>query len=253
MESMVSAQFFSTMDLKSGFWQVKMLEKSQQYTAFTVGSMGVYEFLWMPYRLCNTPATFQWLMQNCLGELNLMYTFIYLDDVIIFSWTEEEHLLWLWAVSIRFWEHGLKLKPSKCHFLWEEIAFLGHKVSAEGMKPEDDGLKGIVEMAPLGNYTEVRRFLGATRFFRHFIKNYTHIVKPLHDLLEGEASKFKTQPVELPPEALEAFNTLKMKCMMALVLAFADFEKLFFLETDASSYGLGAMLSQKQPDGKFTQ
>ena len=80
MESMVGTQFFSTMDLKLGFWQVKMAKDSQQYTAFTVGSMGVYEFLRMPYGLCNTPVTFQRLMQNCLGELNLTYALIYLDD-----------------------------------------------------------------------------------------------------------------------------------------------------------------------------
>ena len=92
MESMVGARFFSTMDLKSGFWQVKMAKDSQQYTAFTVGSMGVYEFLRMLYGLCNAPATFQRLMQNCLGELNLTYTLIYLDDVIVFSRTKEEHL-----------------------------------------------------------------------------------------------------------------------------------------------------------------
>ena len=119
------------------------------------------------------------------------------------------------------------------------------------MKQGDDGLKGIAEMAPPANYTEIRRFLGATRFFRRFIKNYTRIAKPLNDLLEGEASKWKTQPVDLPPEAKEAFDILKMKCMMALVLAFADFEKPFLLETDASSLGLGAVLSQKQDDGKF--
>ena len=95
---MVRARFFSTMDLKSGFWQVKMAEKSQQYTAFTVGSMGIFEFLRMLYGLCNTPATFQQLMQNCLGELNLMYALIYLDDVIVFSRTEEEHLTQLQAV-----------------------------------------------------------------------------------------------------------------------------------------------------------
>ena len=143
MESMVGAQFFSTMDLKSRFWQVKMSEKSQQYTAFTIGSMGIFEFLWMPYGLCKAPATFQRLMQNCLGELNLTYALIYLDDVIVFSQTEEEHLTWLQAVFEHFREHGLKLKPSKCHFLWKEIAFLGHKVSEEGMKPGDEGLKSI--------------------------------------------------------------------------------------------------------------
>ena len=92
MESMVGARYSSCMDLKSGFWQVKMLEKARQYTAFTVGSMGMYEFLRMPYGLCNAPATFQRPTQNCLGELNLTYTLIYLDDVIVYSRTEEEHL-----------------------------------------------------------------------------------------------------------------------------------------------------------------
>ena len=95
---MVGAWFFSTMDLKSRFWQVKMAEKSRQYTAFTVGSMGIFKFFRMPYRLCNALATFQRLMQNCLGELNLTYALIYLDDVIIFSRTEEEHLFRLRAV-----------------------------------------------------------------------------------------------------------------------------------------------------------
>ena len=148
MQSMVRARFFSTMDLKYRFWQVKMLEKSRQYTAFTVGSMRIFEFLRMLYSLCNAPATFQQLMQNCLGELNLTYALIYLDDVIVFSRTEEDHLTQFQAVFKRFQEHGLKLKPSKCHFLQKEITFLGHRVLEEGMKPGDEGLKGIAEMAP---------------------------------------------------------------------------------------------------------
>ena len=92
METMVGARIFSCMDLKSGFWQVKMAEESRQYTAFTVGSLGVYEFLQMPFGLCNAPATFQRLMQNCLGELNLTYALVYLDDVVVFSDTKKEHL-----------------------------------------------------------------------------------------------------------------------------------------------------------------
>ena len=116
MESMVGTQFFSTMDQKLALWQVKMAKDSQQYTAFTVGSMGVYEFLRMPYGLCNAQVTFQRLMQNCLGELNLTYALIYLDDMIVFSWTAEEHLHHLQVVFTHFLEHGLKLKPSKCSF-----------------------------------------------------------------------------------------------------------------------------------------
>ena len=185
MESMVGTRFFSTMDLKSGFWQVKMAKDSQQYTAFTVGSMGVYEFLRMPYGLCNALATFQRLMRNCLGELNLTYALIYLDDVIVFSQTEEEHLHRLRVVFAHFLEHRLKLKPSKCHFLQDEITFLGHEISAEGMKPGMANLKAIAEMAPPKMYTEIWRFTGMTGFFRQFIKGYSKIAKPLNDLLEG--------------------------------------------------------------------
>ena len=217
MESLVRARFFSTMDLKSGFWQVKTLEKSWQYTAFTIGSMGIFEFLRMPYSLCNALATFQRLMQNCLGELNLTYALIYLDDVIVFSQTEEDHLTRLQVVFERFREHSLKLKPSKCHFLCKEITFLGHKVSEEGMKPREEGLRSIAEMAPPRNYTKIWRFLGTTGFFRRFIKNYARIARPLNDLLEGEASKWKAQPVDLTPEAVEAFDLLKTKCVTALV------------------------------------
>ena len=142
-----------------------MSEKARQYTAFTVGSMGVYEFLRMPYGLCNTPAMFQRLMQNCLGELNLTYALIYLDDVIVYSRTEEEHLTRLRAMFERFLESGLKLKPSKCNFFHTEINYLGHTVSAKGMESGVDGIKAITEMAPPRTYTGIRQFLGATGYF----------------------------------------------------------------------------------------
>ena len=192
MESMVGARFFSSMDLKSGFWQVQMSEKSRQYTAFTVGSLGMYVFLLMPYGLCNAPAMFQRLMQNCLGELNLTYALVYLDDVIVYSKKEEDHLHRLQAVFKHFHEHGLKLKPLKCSFLRKQITFLGHEISTDGMKPGTLNLEGIAEMAPPANYTEVRCFLGMTGFFRRFIKNYARIAKPLNDILKGEASKMKS-------------------------------------------------------------
>ena len=168
MEAMVEARHFSCVDLKSGFWQVKMNEESRQYTAFTVGSLGVYEFLRMPFGLCNAPATFQCLMQNTLGKLNLTYALIYLDDVIIFSKTKEEHLIRLRAVLERFQENGLKLKPSKCQFFRTEITYLGHQVSKDGMSPSQDNLRGIAEMAPPTTYTGIREFTGATGILSTF-------------------------------------------------------------------------------------
>ena len=121
LESMAGSAHFSSMDFKSGFWQIKMAPRSQQYTAFMVGNLGFYEFTRMPFGLCNAPATFQHLMQNTLGELNLTYCMIYLDDVIVFGHTEEEHLECLCMVFERFQEFNLKLKPLKCSFFQSEI------------------------------------------------------------------------------------------------------------------------------------
>ena len=225
-----------------------MDEESRQYTAFTVGSMGIYKFLHMPYGLCNAPATFQHLVQNCLGELNLTYALIYLDDVIVYSKTEDEHLVHLHAVLERFMENGLKLKPSKCNFFHMEINYLGHKVSNARMEPGTESLKGIAEITPPAMYTQVRKFLGTMGYFRHFIKGYA---KPLNNLLQGENSKLKSHPVRLPLDALTAFQELKMKCLTAPVLAFVDFKKPFLLETNTAIEGLGAVLSQEQDDGCY--
>ena len=148
-------------------------------------------------------------------------------------------------------EHGLKLKPSKCNFFHTKISYLGRKVSAAGMEPGTEGLKGIGGIAPPATYTQVRKFLGATGYFRRFIKGYTRTTKPLNDLLQGENSKLKSHSLGLPPDALAAFQELKMKCLTALVLAFADFKKPFLLETNASIEGLGVVLSQKQDDGRY--
>ena len=251
METMVGACIFSCMDLKSRFWQVKMAEESRQYTAFTVGSLDVYEFLRMPFGLCNAPATFQRLMQNCLSELNLTYALVYLDNVVVFSDTEKEHLKRLRAVLERFQEHGLKLKPSKCNFFRTEISYLGHQVSAAGMRPGIKNVQGIAEMAPPTTFTGIWHYLGAMGFYLRFIKGYAKIAKPLQDLISDDNSKLKKEEVLLTPEAIEAFQQLKGKCMTAPVLAFAEFTKPFLLETDALGDGLGAVLQQKQADGKY--
>ena len=148
-------------------------------------------------------------------------------------------------------ENGLKLKPSKCNFFRMEINYLGHKVSVAGMEPGTEGLKGIAKITPPATYTQVRKFLGTTGYFRHFIKGYTKIAKLLNNLLQGEDSKLKSHSVRLLLDALTAFQELKMKCLTAPVLAFVDFKKPFLLETDASIEGLGAVLSQEQDDGCY--
>ena len=123
-----------------GIWQIKMARGSQQYTAFTVGNLGFYMFTRMPFGLCNALMTFQRLMQNTLGELNFMYCVIYLDDIIVFSCMEEEHLECLCVVFERFWEFNLKLMSSKCLFFQLEIMYLAHHISWRGILPSRESV-----------------------------------------------------------------------------------------------------------------
>ena len=145
--SLVGAGHFSCLDLKSGFWQIKMNEALKQYTTFTVGNYGFLKCYCMPFGLCNTPVTCHWLMQNCLGELNLIYCLIYLDDLIVFLENAEEHLHQLCIVFDQLREYNLKLKLSKCSLFKEEINYLAHPVSKQGVWPSDANLNTIAECA----------------------------------------------------------------------------------------------------------
>ena len=189
LESLTGATHYSTFDMNSGFWQVPMDEESKQYTAFTLGSMGLYECESMPFGLCNAPPTFQRLMLNCLGELNLTYCLIYLDDVIVFSRTEEEHLKRMRVVFDRLREHGLKLKPSKCDVFKTEINYLAHHVSKKGVFPSKKNLEAIPECPTPDTYTKVKSFVGLVGHYRHFIKGFANISTPLYDLTSGQKQR----------------------------------------------------------------
>ena len=251
LESLAGAAHFSTFDMNSGFWQVPMDKESKRYTAFTLGTMGLYECESMPFGLCNAPPTFQRLMQNCLGELNLTYCLIYLDDVIVFSDMPDEHLRRMHVVFNRLHEHGLKLKPSKCEVFKSEINYLAHHVSQKGVLPLKKNLESIAQCPPPDTYTKVKSFVGLVGHYRHFIKGFAKIAAPLYDLTSGDNKDKKSEYVDLSPEAREAFDRLKAACLQAPSLSFPDFTKPFLLETDASGRGLGAVLSQKQADGQY--
>ena len=220
--------------MNSGFWQVLMDDESKQYTAFTLGSMGLYECESMPFGLCNAPPTFQRLMLNCLGELNLTYCLIYLDDVIIFSQTKEEHLERMRVVFDQFQEHGLKLKPSKCEVFKTKINYLAHHVSKRGVLPSKKNLKAIAQCPPPDTYTKFKSFVGLVGHYRHFIKGFTNIASPLYDLTSEENKDKKSERLDLPQEAHKAFDRLKAACLQAPILAFPNFGKPFLLETNAS-------------------
>ena len=228
-----------------------MDEESKQYTAFTLGSMGLYECESMPFGLCNAPPTFQRLMQNCSGELNLTYCLIYLDDVIVFSDTPDEHLRRMRVVFDCLREHGLKLKPSKCEVFKSEINYLAHYVSWRGVLPSKKNLESITQCPPPDTYTKVKSFVGLVGYHRHFIKGFAKIAAPLYDLTSGDNKDKKSEHADLSPEARKAFDHLKAACLQAPILSFPDFNKPFLLEMDTSGRGLGAVLSQKQEDGRY--
>ena len=251
LESLAGAAHYLTFDMNSGFWQVPMDKESKQYTAFTLGSMGLYDCESMPFGLCNTPPTSQRLMLNCLGQLNLTCCLIYLDDVIIFSQTEEGHLERMHVVFDCLHKHGLKLKPSKCDMFKTEINYLAHHVSKKVVLPSKKNLEAIAECPLPDTYTKVKSFVGLVVHYRHFIKGFFNIAAPLYDLTSRENKDKKSEHLDLPPEAHEAFDRLKAACLQTPILSFPDFSKPFLLEMDASGKCLGAVLSQKQSDGQY--
>ena len=170
LDCLNGAEWFTSLDLKSGYWQVEMEEDRKALTAFTVGPLGFYECERMPFRLTSALATFLQLMLSCLSNLQLQYCIIYLDDIIVFSKTPEEHLTRLWAVFKKFKKAELKLKPSKCEFFKQKLTYLGHVVSKNGIQTDSKKVKAIYKWPVPTNATEVQSFLWFTNYYQRFIK-----------------------------------------------------------------------------------
>ena len=191
---------FSSLDLKSGYWQVEMEEESKPLTAFTVGPLGFYECERMPFGLTNAPATFQCLMENCLGELHLSWCIIYLDDIIVFSDDPKEHLTRLRGVFAKLAKAGLRLKPSKCKFFKTKITYLGHIVSSKGIEMDPKKVEAVKNWTIPRTVMGVQSFLGFTNDYRRFIRGYAHVAKPLNILVSGENASHKKAPIEWTEE-----------------------------------------------------
>ena len=254
LDSLGGAQIFSTLDLKAGYWQVEMAEECKAYTAFTCGPLGFYECDTMPFGATNAPATFQRLMHDCLGELNMNWCIVYLDDIIIFSDTKEEHLKRLEAVFQKLCAAGLKLKPSKCFFFREEIEYLGHVVSGKGISTNPKKIEAVSKWPTPKIVYDVRSFLGFVGYYRRFIKNFSRITKPIREVITGLENQSKRSAkktyIEWSDAADVAFEHLKAMCVSTPILAYPDYQLPFTLHTDSSTDGLGAVLYQKQ-DGKL--
>lgn len=244
LDRLRNAHFLSSIDIKSAFWQVPLSESSKEYTAFTVPGRGLFQFCRMPFGLTNAPATWQRIVDNVLGadlEENVM---VYLDDIIVISKTFEDHLRLLGIVLDRLREAGLIVSLDKCHFCRPELQYLGYVVDRYGLRPDPQKVAAIINISPPKNVTEVRRFLGTASWYRRFIPNFSSVVNPITRLTK------KNVRWDWTTECQTAFIKLKELLVTAPILACPDFERTFTLQTDASSYGLGAVLSQQFEDGE---
>lgn len=238
------ATWYSTLDLASGYWQVEVHPDDQEKTAFAT-PMGLFEFERMPFGLCNAPATFQRLMQQCLGDKVHDFLLIYLDDVIVFSSDFPSHLEHLEQVFQRLVAHGLKLQPTKCRLFQRSVKYLGHVVSQGGVSTDPEKTAAVRDWPVPTSVREVRSFLGFVGYYRRFIPGFAKQAAALHALLKGTgvASRASIQWTE---ECQRSFDGLKRALVEAPVLAYADFTQPFRLYTDASFQGLGAVLTQVQ-------
>ena len=262
LDSLGGAKMFSSLDLVQGYHQVAVAEEDIPKTAFRAGTGGLFEYVRMPFGLSNSPATFQRLMEVILGDLNYGSLLLYLDDILVFSSSFDEHLERLEVVFQRLRQHGLKLKPKKCHFFRRECNYLGHVVSANGIATDPAKTGAIKHWKQPTSEKELRAFLGLAGYYRKFVRNFSRIAAPLHALLTkqgctkgaawrrpstGQQQEFQQR---WTPECTQAFNELKRRLVSPPILGYPDFSRPFIVETDASFNGLGAVLSQVQQKGK---
>lgn len=236
------ARIFSSLDLKSGYWQVPMSEKSIPLTAFTC-HLGLFEFVRMPFGLTNAPAIFQRAMNRVLSGLIGRICMVYIDDVIIFSRSVEEHVTHLRAVFDRFREAGLQLKPSKCNFALRKIELLGYEVSEAGISPLRKRVEAILDLKPPPDAKAVRSFLGMAGYYRTSVPNFAEVALPLTELTKPR------QPFYWGPEQQRSFDKLKTALTQAPILAHPNPAKDYILYTDASNTCIGAILVQKDDEG----
>ena len=236
---MLSGQrFFTTLDLASGYWQIRLADNAKEKTAFATHA-GLYEFQVMPFGLCNAPATFQRLMETVLAGLSWDKCLVYLDNILVVGHTVSEHLPNIRSILQRLREAGLKLKTRKCSFMQMQAEYLGHIVSHDGISIDPRKTAAVQEFPKPVDLKSLRSFLGLASYYRRFIPEFSRIAGPLYALTRNDV------PCVWTDHTQRAFEALKRLLIEAPTLVFPDFQ----LETDASGEGLGAVLAQKQEDG----
>lgn len=184
-DTLDGAKYFTSLDLASGYWQVELEEEARAKSAFTT-HQGLYEFIRMPFGLCNAPATFQRVMQVILRGLEWRSCFVYLDDILVVSRTFEEHLEHLREIFKRLRSAGLRLKPSKCLLLCDEVPYLGHVISVHGIRPDPSKTEKVQSFPTPHDVTSVRQFIGLASYYRQFVPDFARVAASLHALTKKD-------------------------------------------------------------------
>lgn len=237
LEELHGAKWFTKLDFRAGYHQICVEAADTHKTAFKTHN-GLYEFLVMPFGLTNAPAIFQSVMNLIFAHLLRKSVLVFMDDILIYSASLEEHMALLKEVFDILRQHQFYVKLSKCIFAQSEVEYLGHTISAKGVATEVTKVQAVQQWPTPRNLKDLRGFLGLTGYYRRFIKHYGLISRPLSNLLKKGVSFVWTTTTE------KAFQQLKQALVTAPVLVLPNFQKPFVLETDASDLGFGAMLMQ---------
>lgn len=244
LDKLRNARYLSSLDIKSAYWQVPIEPSSREYTAFTIAGRGLYHFKRMPFGLTNSPATWQRLIDRVLGPEMEPNVFVYLDDIIIATETFEQHLKIVEEIFVRLVKAGLTLSQEKCRFCLPELKYLGYVVNQRGLHVDPGKVKAIADISPPKTVSEVRRVIGMASWYRKFIPGFASLIAPMTALLH------KKNPWCWTPECERSFKQLKDCLISAPVLSCPDFTMPFYVQTDASAYGIGAVLFQEHSDGE---